>query len=246
MNNHNQKGIIAPYPYVSTMSPISIRHGKIWTSGLVSGETNIESSENRPGIISIDMRTFKMSYYVNYPEIYQKGNWGGGLTYRLPYYTIVGDSLIVSFSASHELIVFNLRKKTKHVFFAGSRYVNEIVPFHFHKRRVSSIDDDSAWKWYLNTPSYEGILYDKYRNVYYRFVRLPLSKNCAMDGVNKKPVSVIILDSKMQYIGETLLDSQSIYIPGNSFVSIDGLNIQKLTKNEDEIVYEQYAFFNKK
>lgn len=243
--DQDDKEIMAPYPYVSTMSPISIRQGSIWTSGLVSGETNMETSENRPGIISIDMNTFKMSYYVNYPEMYQKGNWGGGLTYRLPYYTMVGDSLIISFSASHELAVLNLKNGTEHSFFAGSKYSKEIVSFHSPKKRASSINKDAAWKWYLNSFSYEGVLYDKYRNVYYRFVRLPLENNCSADGINKKRVSVIILDSKMRYVGESLLDSRKIYIPGNSFVSISGLNIQTLTNNENEIVYEQYMPFEK-
>ena len=85
--NHN-KNLIMPIPYVTTISPIGVGKEFLSFIGLQAGEPKDESNVNRPVVLLLDVTSGDVKYRVNYPSVYQKSNWGGRLTYRLPYYTL--------------------------------------------------------------------------------------------------------------------------------------------------------------
>ena len=93
--------------------------------------------------------------------------------------------------------------------------------------------NESEWDHYRLNYMYEGIIYDQYRNCYYRFVSLPKTKEDLGSGDLKtsriKDIAVIILDEDFNKIGETIIPqeySNMIY-----FVSKGGLNLLNLKKN---------------
>lgn len=232
-----------PYPYASTLSPIMKYDKYIISVGYRSGESKAETISNRPVVTILNLKTKKISYAMNYPEMYSKYNWGGHMAYRLPYYTISPNGrIIVSFPASHDLAVSSLDSLSNVTMsFAGSRYIKEIKSYPAIKSPVG-ISSSDIWKWYMGNPSYEGILYDKYRELYYRIARLP--DNDYENGVrgNHKPISIIVLDKHLNYLGEELLDIGPRYLPSNTFVSRNGINIQILTDNEDILKYYTYKY----
>ncbi len=101
----------------------------------------------------------------------------------------------------------------------------------------------------LELPRYGNLIYDKYRNVYYRFA---YHKTVLEDDINwvgravygRKKFSVIILDDNFQVIGETLFP-EGIYNSYVSFVHEDGLYISKdyqmnFEQSEDFATFELF------
>lgn len=232
--------LIYPYPYCSTSSPLMKYLDKIITTGWVTGETPLETSYNRPVLTIFDYKTDTLNFVVNYPDIYNKYNWAGGFTYRLPYYDLAKESVVISFSAVHYLVEYSLSdgKETSH--YAGSEKIDKISSFPYPQDK--SIDENKAWDWYMTTPSYEGVFYDKYKNCYYRIAKLPVINYNNKNRKSNKPVVVVVLDDNLQYLGEASLPTNIQFNTMNSFVSKDGFNIQVITNDEDKLTFYQYVF----
>lgn len=230
--------MINPCPFIQTATPIRKIGDKIICMGFVSGETSQETNMNRPVCIVYDLKSNKIHSTLNYPIQYSKYNWAGGFTYRMPYYDVVNRDLVVSFAASHNIIKYNIDTGESKEFYAGSSNIKEINSY--PQRKDSRIDEDAAWRWYMTNASYENIMYDKYRKVYYRIARLPKKDYSSNEKGNKKPIVIITLDSNLKYIGETSLPTDADWAPCNSFVSQEGLNIQVLTDNEDVISFKTF------
>ena len=165
------------------------------------------------------------------------------MTYRLPYYCLNehGD-YVISFPACHQLVSGNLNgSRQSTIVESGCNAIKEIKPYRKYKFIMNHSSDD-VWSWYMNNPSYEGILYDKYRKVYYRFARLPLPEYKKGDRGNRKPLVVIILDENLQYLGEYLMPTVVEYFSTNAFVSERGLNIQVISDNEDVLQFYVYEY----
>ena len=235
--------VFNPYPYATTLSPIIKHNNYIVSIGYRSGESRYENSTNRPVISFFDLNTKNISTSINYPEIYSKYHWGGQMAYRLPYYTMNPDGkIVVSFPASHNLIVSSLDNLSSVTsIFGGSRYIKEIKSYPASKRKFG-ISSSDVWSWYMRNPSYEGILYDEYRNIYYRIARLPDNNYKFGERGNHKPIIIIVLDQNLNYLGEYLMSEESRYFPTNMFVSREGLNIQVLTDDEDILKFHIYEF----
>jgi hypothetical protein len=232
------EGSILPAPYLQTATPLTLYENKILSIGFVAGESDMELTTDRPVVAMLDIATQTLHHDINYPIQYQKYNWDGGLTYRLPYYVLVNGVMVISFSAHHNLITYDILTGQQKEYYAGSHFIPQIHSYPASKlNRHRSID---GWQWYMETPSYEGIFYDRYRDIYYRIARLPVIEYDADTKYNNKPVVVIILDSNLNYIGEQALPTDIVFNSMNSFVSEDGFHIQVLTEDEDNMLFYQY------
>lgn len=97
-------------------------------------------------------------------------------------------------------------------------------------------------------PVYGNILYDKYRNVSYRFAYLAseVNKNVPFELLfSKKRFSIIILDSDFQKIGETVFP-QNTYALALFFLNKDGLhlsenNIYNPEASNDLLVFRYFS-----
>lgn len=111
----------------------------------------------------------------------------------------------------------------------------------FH-RKTESPPSNPAPEQYLRysieTPSYTGIIYDKYRDVYYRICyqgKTTGKDDNLMQLASFKPsYSILILDKHLEVIGETLLPENQFY-PEEYFVAKEGLYI-----SENSVFNENY------
>jgi hypothetical protein len=96
---------------------------------------------------------------------------------------------------------------------------------------------------------YTQIIYDKYRNVYYRILQRPIrydpTKHKNYLAYYLKPTSCIILDSNFKKIGEFNFEID-VYRSYGSFVGKKGLYVPKLNGNyknldEDQVEYSIYS-----
>lgn len=240
-NSYIEKGYIYPSPWCRTWSPLKKWRNKIISIGFFAGEFSMETPQNRPVVIIGDINNKTLDYAVNYPPQYSEYNWGGSFAYRLPFYDINKDNIVISFPAHHYLIAHSLVTGVETEGYAGCSAISEIESY--SKPKDCLIDGDDVVDWYYKTPSYEGIYYDRYKDCYYRIAKLPVPDSCYTEGeYNFKPTVVIVLDSELNYIGESYLPSDLKYRTMNCFVSRDGLNIEVLTDDEDKIIFYQYKF----
>lgn len=105
---------------------------------------------------------------------------------------------------------------------------------------------EETYKYLFASDHYESLLYDQYRNIYYRFA-FPQQETENMEELNQlreapNSFSVMILDEKVDVIDEVLFD-ESRYIPNNVFIGKNGLYISTSHPNnpdnkEDKMVFD--------
>jgi hypothetical protein len=232
--------MIYPSPYPQTATPIKKIGNKIYLFGFVAGEIDYETSTNRPNCTILDLERDTFFNSVSSPPQYIKYNWGGGFM-RLAYYDVADSALVVSFPVDHNIIRVT-QDKHQETFYAGSSRIDKIKSYPQRKGLMPESGKERIWM--MGIPDYQNILYDKYRKLYYRIARLPWTDFKPGERGNKKPVVVIVLDSRLYYLGEVLLPDSVKWYPYSSFVSREGLDIQVITNDEDKLTY--YLFNVKK
>lgn len=136
-----------------------------------------------------------------------------------------GNSFIYSFNADEDLYLTSSAHKEIKKKKAKSRYLDNVTVF-----RSNEGDFQKMIKAHCEHASYGKILYDKYRDVYYRFAYPPCEINdYSGDYIDlfrsgRKSFSIIILDNQLNIIGETLFPAY-IYNSNISFILEDGLYV---------------------
>lgn len=231
---------LLPAPYVQTSTPLRKVGDNIICMGFEPAETSYETETNRPVACILNTISKEVKYAINYPKQYAEYNWGGGFAYRMPYFDVNSrGEVVVSFAAENDILVYSILDESLTGYYAGSYQIDKISSFNFPKD--VPIDEAKAKDWYLSNSAYQNIIYDKYRNIYYRIARLPLGDDAVKD-VRKKPIKIIILDEHFTYQGEVKLDESKRYNLNNCFASEEGLNIQFFTDDEDKISFYVYSF----
>jgi hypothetical protein len=233
--------MIYPAPYLKTATPMKKYGNKFILGGFVAGEPTTETATNRPVCLLYDMEKHTVEYIINYPEQYAKYNWCGGFAYRLPCIDLNNEKIIVSFSADHYLTSYSLKTGKQEKHYAGSSLIKGIKSY--SEGKDAPCNGDREMEWFMYNPSYQNVLYDRYKKLYYRLAQLPVKDYRHGDYGNKKPTVVTVLDADMNYLGEALLPENIKHEFACTFVSKDGLNIQVLTDNEDVITFNTYNFF---
>ncbi len=227
---------LLPVPKLRTTNPVLKFRDAYFFTGYSIGEFIFEKfSSNRPVVISYDINENKMSYDLQYPEIYRDVSWGG-TNYRSIYADInhKKNQLIISFPADHNLWFYNVENGEQFSKYAGSQYFGDITSF---QKDRSIMDRQLSDEFFGQNPSYSSVVYDKYRDVYYRMADHPIQDyDESSRQTSIKKFSIIILDKNMEKVGETIIPHLS-HSRLSYFISEDGLYLQKYQNNEDLLVY---------
>ncbi len=136
-----------------------------------------------------------------------------------------GDSFIYSFIADEDLYVTSSAHEKVEKKKAKSKYIENVTVF-----RSNNDDFQKMLKEQCEHASYGKILYDKYRDVYYRFVYPPSEINdysgdyLDLFRSGRKAFSVMILDNQLNVVGETSFPAYT-YNSNLTFILEDGLYI---------------------
>lgn len=226
-------------PYLQTNVPLKyVDHKLIFQGG--NGETLYETATNAPITSLYDIEEDSVLYANNYPEQYIKYNWGDWI-YKFPYYDMNEQDklIIISFPHDHFIYVYSLLSGKNIKYYAGSQLIKKIDAFDEKKEFQPHYNSGRLQQWYYSNPTYQTVLYDKYRKLYYRIGLLP-QKEKRKDFYNKKPIVLIVLDENFNYLGEGLFPDDVDLWTTESFVSREGLNMQVLTDNEDFYTFYQF------
>lgn len=135
-----------------------------------------------------------------------------------------GKDFVYSFFFDEDLYIVSLDGKIKNKIKAKSKYLEKV-----YDGKKTTVDMNVWAKTLCEIPMYGNLIYDKYREVYYRFV---YPKTELKDSDNYKDIwllgrtkfSIMILDKDLNLLGETLFP-ENTYASNLLFVRADGLYI---------------------
>lgn len=230
-------------------NPLVVKDSAFYlTQDIIFTAMGEEEWKKTPLCARLDMKSGKaVKLPLSYP-VFTKGTISSNELSDLDFgYSRVfdGNGFIYSFSKKNEILV-----TTDHInstwHNAKSRYIDNIKP-----QIESAMDVLSIMKKDLERGTYWHFIYDKYRNLYYRFVIFP----CTLDLNDTKLVrtyntvrqefSIIIMNDKFEILGETKF-SKDTYHPKMVFVGEKGLyisenNLFNESFDEDKLVFSCFV-----
>lgn len=188
----------------------------------------------------INMRNNNVEFHHIYPEeIYgSNSNWEGGLPTQVYPTLTPNNELIFSFPVSHNLYRTNHNSEIYTKTYGGSNIASTIHSIDFDD--LVNTPNELIIENYLGEDMYGAILYDSYRKMYYRFLLQGIPNATVNSVKEEKPISIIIMDDKFNYLGETIIGTGKTWNWRNTFVTKEGLNIEYL---DDKDINEDYLIF---
>lgn len=150
------------------------------------------------------------------------------------------NQLVHNFSSSDYVYTTNLNSMEKDSFLVKSRLIKEIT-----SRQIN----DNMEKYLIETPFYYMILYDSYKELYYRVVYHGISHRNQDGSFNSYPdskFSIIVASKEMRVLGEFPLE-QYRYDMNTIIVAPNGLYISTANPknpelNEDYLVFDRFTY----
>lgn len=225
-------------PEALTDSPILHINGNVILSGV-----KLRSIRNNSNLsISCNINTYnnQISYGCHYPEQYVKGNFGDVYLNFIYHAKAEEDKIVYSFPTDHYVYFYSSNFEFKEKKYMGSRYAQTINSSDDSSSSLFK-DKEQRIRYYINQNSYSNILYDKYRNVYYRIAQHPLS-NWKSGEKFIKPFSIIVMDVEGNLLTETSIQKDYFNLNlHNMHVTKEGLLIQKETTNENIVEFIRFT-----
>ncbi|GIV44846.1 MAG: hypothetical protein KatS3mg035_1969 [Bacteroidia bacterium] len=165
---------------------------------------------------------------ILYPKEYTLYNYG----FANAISRVITDSLMVyNFNAIPDLFVYTLNGQfIKRVKISSKYSIKEFSKKDF--KNSSKYDSDENLDNLVRENIYEKLIYDKYRQLFYRFVSLgiPLkNEDLTYNDINKKPIILQVIDSKFNLIKEINLGAEKIN-PLISFGTKNGIIILLISR----------------
>jgi hypothetical protein len=197
-------------------------------------------------IACVNLKTHNLRFSLLYPrKIYDPCyNWEGRLfTEIFAELHPDGNRIILSFPISHDLYIADLETEEYQQVFAGSNFAGTISSIDKKPRKTT--DTMSVDHFVLND-TYSTVKYDKYRDIYYRFLLKAVHIESGKYYWREKPVTIIVLDRDFNYMGETNIGKGEVeWYWQNSFVTKEGLNIEYIEGDkEDSLILKVLSIKN--
>ncbi|MCH7397915.1 DUF4221 domain-containing protein [Belliella sp. DSM 107340] len=225
----------------STLNPVILNNSKL--SFIQYPLFDVESAENINNEfdfeIIYDLKDSTISEGgIKYPQFYHGKIWS---IYSTLLFRTLGenDLLVYSWSLSDSIYVKSISGEVESFIAKGVSH-KKVLPF------TQKPEQQERIKKTIESINYKGILYDKYRNLYYRVVlnstRYDPKIHIDYKAFFDQQLSIITLDSSFNMIDETILD-KNVYTYSSMFVGPKGLyiskaNVRNNTYEEDYLLYD--------
>lgn len=222
-----------PGPYIWTGSPMTYCSGNLYFQGYIGGIFN------QPNMTRLNLPSSSIDYFGGYPEFYRQAYWRGGFEYMYLTFNPNTEQFVCSFAADQFVRVTSIAdlNETK-AYFASSTEYQELYPPRLKMSDPGFEHDERKFK---EQASFGQILFDKYRNLYYRFGFDPISDtDITSEDTNRSSIKkprIIILNASFDKVGEVPLERFK-YDLNMTFVSKQGLCLK--LKNEEVEDYIEY------
>lgn len=223
-----------PQYFPKTVSPFLKAGEKLLLTGFFPRALPQSTLENLRFSTQIDLKSSDVRFNHLYPEeLYGHGsNWDGALfTVVYPELHHDQNKLIYSFPVSHDLYITNIVSNQYEKVYGGSNFAKTISSVN---GKANKAPREEVLNHYIQNDFYAAILYDHFRDVYYRFLLKGIPNAPKQAKWKEKSIAVIIMDNDFKYLGETTIGNMYDWHWENSFVTEEGLNIEYIEKNLDE------------
>lgn len=179
-----------------------------------------------------------------YPEVYRGKTWVSWLATNSSIYNKNTEKIVVSFALSHDLHTHDPEKDTMIC------HPNGYLDWEFKAYPYGT--PDKKWRYMSGMGYYSQVLYDKFRDVYYRLYLGPIPEEERhrkdLRVMHYSPPTMYIYDNNFRIIGETELPANSHFLY-DYFVAEEGLYFNnyhpsKEDVDENEIAYTLYKLKN--
>ena len=245
--DHGLFGRFAPaYFYSYYANPAILRDSLLYFPQTQIGYPHTKDTWGTSNIFSyVNLLTGQMNTsQFCYPSIFDKEEmirkWSYGCEHS---YADTGEEVAVSFDSSDSIYV---SPDFKHVraYNAKSRYFPNIHPEPYD----ATVDLVVRLRKEAQEPNYHHLLYDKYRNVFYRFACMPYeypADRSPMEEDLGREFSIIILNDRYEIIGETKFPG-STYAYRLWFIGRNGLylslnNLENPCFDEDKLMFRCFT-----
>ena len=233
------------FPQPTSFRPFKVYKDNVYFS-CVMGKRPTDFSDYGM-VLKYNLKTRERSYILPLPTVYNEVYWGDWYKYQVHFDVnakankIVVGSAINPYMYHADLDGKNLSEPT----YFGSEYFKVIEPM---KDEVTyGIDGRINWEkvgaFSKINPDFGKIIYDAYRDVYYRFVFLRAShKDPKEPGFGRTDISLIVLNTNFEKLGEFKFSTKK-YFFGSIGVTEKGLWVARkdlYAENEDEITFSVF------
>lgn len=90
---------------------------------------------------------------------------------------------------------------------------------------------------------YGPIIYDPYKEIYYRFLFRKISDD-KHNSIQDKDINIVIMDKDFGYLGETCIGNGKEWNAKNAYVTEEGLNIEYFAPNDFSEDNLRFKIFN--
>ncbi len=221
-------------PLVNSNSRIIEKNGKVFFTAVPFIDP-VQNSAYKAGksLISLNLADSTIEELNTYTEKYL-GRWPSYYSYPSTAYNIQAEKLITSLPGEEQLIAFNPDQ-------ISSKSYYRAKPAYFEKGDLKPLTDEvrtdqGASKFVTQNSSYGRILFDSYRNVYYRFTEYPYGESIERRGLSYRGRinGVIILDQNFNIIKE--VEKLTPNPVNMAFVGKKGLYIKQSMKGEEDVL----------
>ena len=91
---------------------------------------------------------------------------------------------------------------------------------------------------------YAAVIHDPYRKVYYRYLLHGMPDANLKTPLDSKPLTIVMMDEQFHYLGETMIGTGQEWNWTNSFVTKEGLNIERIGTEPEDDDYLTFGLFN--
>ena len=179
-------------------------------------------------------KNYKALNYV-YPKSFEESKSSNLSIY--PVFT--ENKIIVGFKGSHQVFVLNTKNNKLQSKKVESKFSEGVM------RSLDAPNINEHTRYAIQHLSYSYILWDKYKKVYYRFVKLPYMPKLDEDlnSLLRYPpkFSLMVLDENLNILAEKELKSRT-YELRDSFVTPEGLWVSTHHPANPNIVEDQFRF----
>lgn len=247
-SNYRSEYIKYPVYSLSTLNPIIKTQKNLLITGLYPWKIpdSLISKFGLTNKIDIDFIRNDTILFQYPKELYGNGFYWDDPYFNSPYtaFNSKKNLLVFSFPVSHDIYISS--KISNGIFtkkaYGGSREAKDITAMD----RKTSLKRETMRNYIQKTDVYGGIIYDKYNDVYYRFIERHIEKETENVQLGIKPLGVIILNSEFKIVGESTLGPSENFHWRNAFVTEEGLNIEKIDKTDLSEEYLKFQIFDLK
>jgi hypothetical protein len=193
-------------------------------------------------LIRLDLTTGEYSYHLRHPKSYDKEYWD--LQNYVPSFTFNQDSFAMIFPIDDHIFkgsVLSLSLPELNMIKVPSGSIKTFNPV-----EPPYNDIQHRTRSQLGSDHFHSILYDRYRKLYYRLEVMKYNQESINRILNYQKGDpsrsfITVLDEELNILMNTELPL-GVYNIKRSFVTKDGLAIQKQTEQEDEQVFDVFVY----